>query len=80
MSKTDAGSKAGAGAPEGGKANTPQDETDAARRSGQLGSDKPGTDKAAAPARGADKTPHPDGPEYEEGGQYPGTRKPGGRS
>lgn len=80
MSKTDAGSKAGAGAPEGGKSNTPQDETDAARRSGQLGSDKPGTDKAAAPARGADKTPHPDGPEYEEGGQYPGTRKPGGRS
>ncbi len=62
---------------EGGKANTPQDPTDAASRSGQFGSDKPGSDKASAPARGADKKPHPNGPEYEEGGQYPGTRKSG---
>jgi hypothetical protein len=62
-----------------GKANTPRDDTDAASRSGQFGSDKPGSDKDSAPKRGADKKPHPGGPEYEEGGQYPGTRKPGAR-
>lgn len=71
--------KADAAHAEGGKANTPRDDTDAASRSGQFGADKPGSDKDSAPRRGADKTPHPSGPEYEEGGQYPGTRKPGAR-
>ncbi|MCV6905707.1 MAG: hypothetical protein NTT76_23635 [Achromobacter xylosoxidans] len=61
-----------------GKANTPQDDTAAAHRSGQFGADQPGRDTPAAP-RHADKHPHPKGPEYEEGGQYPGTRKPGAR-
>lgn len=59
-----------------GKANTPQDDTAAPRRSGQFGADQPGRDTPAAPRR-ADKHPHPKGAEYEEGGQYPGTRKPG---
>lgn len=61
-----------------GKANTPRDDTAAAHRSGQFGADQPGRDTPAAPRR-ADKHPHPKGPEYEEGGQYPGTRKPGVR-
>lgn len=55
----------------------PRDDDDAARRSGQFGSDKPGAEQSGAPERPADKTPHPKGPEYEEGGPYPGTRKPG---
>lgn len=59
-----------------GKANTPQDDTAAAHRSGKFGADQPGRDTPAAPRR-ADKHPHPKGAEYEEGGQYPGTRKPG---
>lgn len=60
------------------KANTPRDDAAAAHRSGQFGADQPGRDTPAAPRR-ADKQPHPKGPEYEEGGQYPGTRKPGAR-
>ncbi|CAB3711541.1 MAG: hypothetical protein J0I68_08750 [Achromobacter sp.] len=60
-----------------GKANTAQSDTDAAHRSGQFGADEPGREAAPKPERGADKRPHPNGPEYEEGGQYPGTRKPG---
>jgi hypothetical protein len=51
--------------------------SDAAHRSGQFGADEPGREAAPKPERGADKRPHPNGPEYEEGGQYPGTRKPG---
>ncbi|WP_373744090.1 hypothetical protein [Achromobacter insuavis] len=62
-----------------GKANTPHSDTDAAHRSGQFGADKPDAGKTPAPRRGADKRPHPQGPEYEEGGQYPGTREPGAR-
>lgn len=65
-----------AGDVDAGKANTPRDDTAAAHRSGQFGADQPGRDTPAAPRR-ADKHPHPKGPEYEEGGQYPGTRKPG---
>ncbi len=77
--KTARAGKADAPGTTGGKANTPQDETDAASRSGQFGSDKPGSDKAGGSRRAADEKPHPKGAEYEEGGQYPGTRKPGAR-
>lgn len=60
------------------KANTPNDETGAAHRSGQFGADKPGFGKQPQPAkRPADKSPNTKGPEYEEGGQYPGTRSGG---
>lgn len=70
----------GEGKPKGeGKANTPHSDTDAAHRSGQFGADQPAPGKAPAPRRGADERPHPQGPEYEEGGRYPGTREPGGR-
>ncbi|RAP65349.1 hypothetical protein A6B37_05195 [Achromobacter sp. HZ01] len=63
----------------GARANTPQDETEAAHRSGKLGADKPGFGKLPAhPARPADKKPNEKGPEFEEGGQYPGKR-PGGK-
>lgn len=59
-------------------ANTPTDETDAARRSGQFGADKPGFGTQTQPAkRPADKKPNTKGPEYEEGGQYPGKRPEG---
>lgn len=67
--------EAGAGA--GGKANTPQSDSEAARRSGQFGADGPGGATPSKPRRGADAQPHPQGPEYEEGGRYPGTREPG---
>lgn len=64
--------------PGNSKANEPKDESEAARDSGQFGADKPGYGKASEPAkRPADKKPHTRGPEFEEGGQYPGTRKPG---
>ncbi|MBB1593032.1 hypothetical protein [Achromobacter sp. UMC46] len=57
------------------EANTPNDETDAAHRSGQFGADKPGFGKPPPAAnRPADKKPNTKGPEYEEGGQYPGKR------
>ena len=69
--------EAGAGA--GGKANTPQSDSEAARRSGQFGADGPGGAPPPKPRRGADAQPHPQGPEYEEGGRYPGTREPGTR-
>ena len=59
------------------KANRPREEGEAARRSGQFGADKPGFGKAPPPVRReADKTPHRKGPEYEEGGPYPG-KQPG---
>lgn len=58
-------------------ASAPRDDAQAARNSGQFGADKPGSGKAPAPKRRADDTPHPEGPEYEEGGRYPGTREPG---
>ncbi|MFF7056355.1 hypothetical protein ACFY89_06730 [Achromobacter spanius] len=58
------------------KANEPKDEAEAARDSGQFGADKPGYGEAAQPAkRPADKKPNTKGPEFEEGGQYPGTRR-----
>ncbi|MFD4836692.1 hypothetical protein ACFWP0_04235 [Achromobacter sp. NPDC058515] len=61
------------------KANTPHDETEAAHESGQFGADKPGFGKKPpAPKRESDKKPNEKGPEYEEGGQYPGKR-PGGK-
>lgn len=66
-----------AGAEAGGKANTPQSDSAAARRSGQFGADQPDGAKTPKPRRGADEQPHPQGPEYEEGGRYPGTREPG---
>lgn len=60
------------------QANQPNDEADAAHRSGQFGADKPGADKDAQTAkRPADKQPNTKGPEYEEGGQYPGKRPEG---
>ena len=61
------------------RANTPQGETEAARRSGQFGADKPGFgEPPPRPGRTADKKHNDKGPEYEEGGQYPGKR-PGGK-
>ncbi|CAB3639080.1 MULTISPECIES: hypothetical protein [Achromobacter] len=60
---------------EQGKANAPRTQTEAAHRSGQFGTDKPGFGKpAAAPKRESDKKPNDKGAEYEEGGQYPGKR------
>lgn len=60
------------------QANTPTDEADAAHRSGQFGADKPEFGKGTqAPARPSDKQPNTKGPEYEEGGQYPGKRPEG---
>ncbi|WP_447919876.1 hypothetical protein [Achromobacter aegrifaciens] len=57
------------------KANAPRTETEAAHRSGQFGTDKPGFGKpSAAPKRESDKKPNDKGAEYEEGGQYPGKR------
>ena len=57
------------------KANEPTHEDDAARRSGQLGADKPGFgDAEPAAKRPADKKPNTKGAEFEEGGQYPGKR------
>lgn len=50
----------------------------AARRSGHFGADKPGYDKPSPERRrDADKRPNRAGPEFEEGGQYPGLRRPG---
>lgn len=61
------------------KANTPQDDTEAAHQSGQFGADKPGFGKRPPrPEREADKEPNEKGAEFEEGGQYPGKR-PGGK-
>ncbi|SSW66914.1 hypothetical protein [Achromobacter agilis] len=62
----------------GSQANTPQDEAEAARRSGQFGADKPAFGKPPPPGRASDRKPNEKGPEYEEGGQYPGKR-PGGK-
>ncbi|MCW0206859.1 MAG: hypothetical protein OJK14_07160 [Achromobacter sp.] len=60
------------------QANTPRDESEAARRSGQFGADRPGFGKPPPhPERGSDKKPNDKGPEYEEGGQYPGKRPEG---
>ncbi|EHK64429.1 hypothetical protein [Achromobacter arsenitoxydans] len=59
------------------KANTPKDDAAAARQSGQFGADKPDAKEPAA-ERASDKKPNSKGPEYEEGGQYPGKR-PGGK-
>lgn len=57
------------------KANTPNHEDAAARRSGQVGADKPDFGKPEPEARRpADKRPNTEGPEFEEGGQYPGKR------
>ncbi len=58
------------------KANTPKDDTEAAHQSGQFGADKP-TDKEQPYKRESDKTPNHKGPEFEEGGQYPGKRPDG---
>ncbi len=58
------------------KANTPKDEAEAARQSGQFGADKPG-EKDPAAKRESDKKPNSKGPEFEEGGQYPGKRPEG---
>lgn len=55
------------------KANTPKDDTEAARQSGQFGADKP-TNKDEPYKRESDKAPNPKGAEFEEGGQYPGKR------
>ncbi|WP_088156422.1 hypothetical protein [Achromobacter xylosoxidans] len=64
---------------EQGKANAPRTQTEAAHRSGQFGTDKPGFGRPpAAPKRESDKKPNKKGAEYEEGGQYPGKR-PGGK-
>lgn len=60
-----------------GKTNACRSDTAAAHQSGKFGADEPGHEQASQPRRGADQRPHPKGPEYEEGGQYPGTRKPG---
>ncbi|VCU69712.1 hypothetical protein PIGHUM_01775 [Pigmentiphaga humi] len=47
----------------------------AAERSGELGADKPPyKDKPIGARREADRRPNPAGPEFEEGGQYPGKR------
>lgn len=59
------------------EANKPNDEDDAARRSGQLGADKPGQ-AANTPQRPADKRPNSKGPQFEEGGEYPGKRPDAG--
>lgn len=60
------------------KANESKDETEAAHDSGQFGADKPGYGDERQPAkRPADKKPNTKGPEFEEGGQYPGTRPAG---
>ncbi|MGE8685980.1 MAG: hypothetical protein ACN6PJ_02515 [Achromobacter sp.] len=60
------------------RANTPQPDTETARRSGQFGADKPGFGKPPRrPERAADRKPNDKGPEYEEGGQYPGKRPDG---
>lgn len=60
------------------EANTPNDEADAARRSGQFGADQPGFGKKPPAAkRPADTKPNTKGPEFEEGGQYPGKRPDG---
>jgi len=65
--------------PEKAKANEPHTETEAAHRSGQCGTYKPGFGKrSGAPRRDSDKKPNDRGAEYEEGGQYPGKR-PGGK-
>lgn len=67
-----------AGVKDEDKANTAQSDAEAAQRSGQFGADRPDRAQAPTPRRGADEQPHPQGPEYEEGGRYPGTREPGG--
>lgn len=59
--------------PTDSKANTPKDDVEAARQSGQFGADKPGENEPAA-KRHSDKKPNSKGPEFEEGGQYPGKR------
>lgn len=60
------------------EADKPQSETETAHRSGQFGADKPGYGKTPSkPERPADKAPNTKGPEYEEGGQYPGKRQEG---
>lgn len=61
----------------GGQADTPCDDAQAARRSGQFGADRPASGKPGPAKRRADDAPHPQGPEYEEGGRYPGAREPG---
>ncbi|CAB3871303.1 hypothetical protein LMG26689_02997 [Achromobacter animicus] len=58
------------------KANTPKDETEASNQSGQFGADK-AIDKEEPYKRESDKKPNRGGPEYEEGGQYPGKRPEG---
>lgn len=53
----------------------PDDEA-ASRRSGEVGSDKPRyKNEGPEVQRDADKRPNPAGPEFEEGGQYPGVRR-----
>lgn len=74
----DAGAKDEGKANKKGEANTAQSDAEAAQRSGQFGADRPDRAQAPTPRRGADEQPHPQGPEYEEGGRYPGTREPGG--
>ncbi|SEI44486.1 hypothetical protein [Achromobacter sp. NFACC18-2] len=58
------------------KANTPKDDTEAARQSGQFGADKPSPGEQPY-KRESDKTPNRKGAEFEEGGQYPGKRPDG---
>jgi hypothetical protein len=60
------------------EANTPNDKTDAAHRSGQFGADEPEVAENPPAKRPADKTPNTKGPQFEEGGEYPGKR-PGGK-
>ncbi|WP_232732956.1 hypothetical protein [Achromobacter ruhlandii] len=74
--KRPAGETAKSTAEPGGQANAPRSDTAAAHQSGKFGADEPQRERAAEPRRGADDRPHPKGAEYEEGGQYPGTRKP----
>jgi hypothetical protein len=77
--KHDTGQPPAQRAPAKPRANTPRDESEAARRSGQFGADKRVcANPPPPPERGSDNTPNDKGPEYEEGGQYPGKR-PGGK-
>jgi len=59
------------------RANTPKDDTEAAHQSGKFGADKPSVAQEPAAERESDKKPNSKGPEYEEGGQYPGKRPEG---
>lgn len=64
--------------PDKRKPQSPEAEQErAARRSGRLGADKPSYSKEKKGVRReADKKPNPEGPQFEEGGQYPGVRGP----